>query len=898
VLALGHGQAIGSLSGAGRVELGAFTLATGLDGSDTVFSGSLVGSGGLAKQGGGRFTLKGSGAHTGATQVAAGELVLGSATALNDITAVTVDAGATLTVQHSLQLGSLAGFGRVDVQAPLLGVGSNGGSTRFAGAITGSGGLAKLGSGVFTLGGQNTLAGDLQVQAGRLQLEGSGPVALARLGRLAVLPATAGVHVAAGATLELLADQDLGALSGSGRALLNPYTLTLGASGRDSRFDGVAEGSGGLTQAGAGTLTLGGANRYTGRTQVSAGALVLDAAQALNIASALVIDAPARVQVNAAQAVASLNGAGGLVLNGASLASGADGSDSRFDGAISGSGGLVKQGGGTLALTADNRHGGGTAIEAGAVRLAGRGTLGSGDIHNDGQLVLSRSDALALDAAIRGRGSLVVTQGEVTLSNAANSYSGATRVEGGSLATTAAERLPDASAVHVAAGAQLHLGGAETLASLQAAGSVRLTGHLTTQAEQVYTGSLTLANPAGLTLSGTLVEASRSVNQFAGTPLGLNGGQALVTVKERLQLGDVSLSNGGRIEAEQLALNGKVQLTAGSLALLAKAAPDDAKATPHGIAQVPVAGQPLAFAEATVQQGAGSSITLAEGARLDVQATGGGSVLLAQDANSFKGQLSVLSGAAFDTAWAPNVKGAHAVQSLVHVAGQQVAVGGAGIEADLVHLRADQLATTGDARLVARLPFDEIVLGKALSAPGMTLELAPGAFGTPGSFGSLNGQPIRIAVGSTATGARTTGPNAGYLTVLPKAGAQGATAIVLAGPDVGSQPAGGGPAYRFFHDGASQATEIPVVYNGVLPLTPAASGALSSINGDAEDARRARFQETVRTENVTVRLRSGVIAEVGPGRPSTQGSEGARPPELCDPAEKPVLSCKPSTSNP
>jgi hypothetical protein len=142
------------------------------------------------------------------------------------------------------------------------------------------------------------------------------------------------------------------------------------------------------------------------------------------------------------------------------------------------------------------------------------------------------------------------------------------------------------------------------------------------------------------------------------------------------------------------------------------------------------------------------------------------------------------------------------------------------------------------------------------------------------------------------------GPNAGYLTVLPKGGAQGATAVVLAGPKVGSVPASGGAPYRFFHDGAARPTEIPVVYNGVLPLTPAANGALSSINGDAEEARRARFQDTVRTENVTVRLRAGVIAEVGPGRASTQGSEGARPPEVCDPAAQPALSCKPAAPTP
>ncbi len=901
VLALGQDQTAGSLAGAGRVELSRFTLATGADGRDTSFSGSFTsdnsGSGGLTKLGSGRFTLAGSGAHTGATRVQAGELVLASAGALNDITAVTVDAGALLTVQQSASLGSLAGAGTVDLQAPLLSVGSNGASTRWDGAIAGSGGLAKLGAGTFTLAGQNTLAGDLQVGAGTLQLESAGVVPFAAgLAAATVVPATMGVSVAGGARLELLSDQALGALTGSGQVLLNAWTLTLGESGRSGRFDGVLSGSGSLTKAGAGMLTLGGANLYTGGTRATGGTLVLDADQALSGAGALVITTPARVQANAPQAVASLNGSGSLVLDGGSFAAGSDGSNSRFDGTVSGSGGLVKQGIGMLTLTAANAQSGATVIEAGTVRLTDQGSLGSGAIQNDGQLLLSRNDPLTLDQAVSGRGSLAITQGQVTLANGANSYSGATQVLGGSLVTTAAERLPDASAVQLAAGAQLTLGGNETIASLQAAGSVRLAGNLTTRAEQVYTGSLTMANPAGITLTGTLIDASRSTNQFAGTPLGLSGGQALVTVKEALKLGDVSLTNGGHIEAERLALDGKLALTGGSLSLVATAAPDDAKATLLGTAQVPVAGQPMAVAEATVQQGTGGTITLAEGASLAVAASGGGSVLLGQDANSFKGQLSVLSGAKFDTAWVPNAKGSQAVQSLVRVSGQQVLVGGSGIEADTVTIRADQLATAGSAKLVARMPFDEIVLGRALSAPGMTLELAPGAFGLPGSFGSVNGQPIQIAVGSMETGGRTTGPNAGYLTVLPKAGAQGATAVVLVGPKVGSAPVAGGgsggPGYRFFHDGASQATEVPVVYNGVLPLTPAASGAISSINGDAEDARRARFQETVRTENVTVRLRSGVIAEVGPGRASTQGSEGAKPPDACDPATQPPLSCK------
>lgn len=898
-LALGADQTIGSLAGSGLVQLGSFTLATGADDRDTTFSGMLVGAGGLTKQGAGRFTLDGSGVQTGATRVAAGELVLASPAALNDRTAVAVDAGAQLTVQRAIALGSLAGAGTVDVQAAQLDVGANGDSSRWSGSLIGAGGLAKQGQGRFTLAGSNTLAGDLRVDAGTLVLEGAGVRPLAAgLAAAPVVPLTAGVTVAAGATLALGSDIDLGALSGSGQVDLGSAWLTVGGSGRSSRFDGTLSGLGGLGKTGSGSFTLGGRSDYRGGTRVSEGQLVLAVAQALPAAGALVVDAPGRVQLQAAQSVASLGGSGVVALDGGDLAVGSDGADSRFDGTLTGVGGLVKQGAGLFTLTAAQANTGDNRIEAGGLQLSVQGRLGAGALQNDGQLVLARPDALTLDQAVSGRGSVVVTQGEVTLTNTANRYTGATQVLGGTLRTNGAQRLPDASAVQVAAGALLDLGGQETVGSLQAAGSVRLAGDFTTQAEQVYTGSLTLANPAGLTLSGSLIDARRSSNQFGNGPLGLSGGQALLTAPGMLRLGDVALSGGGRIEAERLALDGRLQVGGGTLNLVATAVPDDAKATLLGTAQVPVAGQPMALAEPTVVQGSASAITVAEGAQLQVTASGGGSVLLERDANSFRGTLAVLSGPAYGSAWLPNVKGAQAIQSQVRVAGQQVLAGGSGIEADVVYVRADQLATASGAALVARLPFDEIVLGRALSAPGMTLELAPGAFGVPGSFGAINGQAIEVAVGSTATGSRTSGPNAGYLTVLPKGGAQGATAVVLVGPKVGSVAGGGGAGYRFFHDGAGRASEIPVVYNGVLPLTPAASGALSSINGDAEDARRARFQETVRTENVTVRLRSGVIAEVGPGRASTQGSEGARPPELCDPAEKPALSCKPTTPTP
>jgi hypothetical protein len=127
---------------------------------------------------------------------------------------------------------------------------------------------------------------------------------------------------------------------------------------------------------------------------------------------------------------------------------------------------------------------------------------------------------------------------------------------------------------------------------------------------------------------------------------------------------------------------------------------------------------------------------------------------------------------------------------------------------------------------------------------------------------------------------------------LPKAGAKGATTIYLVGPAVALGVGG----YRFFHDGATQITEVPVAYNGVLPQSPQVSGSLSAVVAVTEGARKDRFEESVRTENVATRLKAGVVAEVGPSRPATVGGEGARGVEACAPIGG-GLNCKPDAQS-
>jgi autotransporter-associated beta strand protein len=65
----------------------------------------------------------------------------------------------------------------------------------------------------------------------------------------------------------------IGSLAGNGMVLLAGHTLSVGNNNLSTTFAGIIQESGGLTKAGTGTLTLTGANTYSGPTTVTAGTL-------------------------------------------------------------------------------------------------------------------------------------------------------------------------------------------------------------------------------------------------------------------------------------------------------------------------------------------------------------------------------------------------------------------------------------------------------------------------------------------------------------------------------------------------------------------------------------------------------------------------------------------------
>ncbi|KWR34659.1 hypothetical protein R643_07300 [Salmonella enterica subsp. enterica serovar Tennessee] len=126
-------------------------------------------------------------------------------------------------------------------------------------------------------------------------------------------------------------------------------------------FDNAISGSGQVVKSGDETLTLSGANTYTGGTTISGGTLVATSVEALG--SGDVTD----------NAVLELNTGG------------------TFDNVISGSGQVVKSGDDALTLSGANTYTGGTTINGGTLVASNVEALGSGDIDNYASLQLNAS---------------------------------------------------------------------------------------------------------------------------------------------------------------------------------------------------------------------------------------------------------------------------------------------------------------------------------------------------------------------------------------------------------------------------------------------------------------------------------------------------------------------------
>ncbi|WP_267727987.1 beta strand repeat-containing protein [Niveibacterium sp. 24ML] len=409
--------------------------------------------------------------------------------------------------------------------------------------------------------------------------------------------------------------------------------------------------------------------------------------------------------------------------------------------------------------------------------------------------------------------------------------------------------------------------------------NIRVTGDIRINDVLVNTGALSL-------VAGGSIDAQNAGNTLTGneTAVTMDAGSAKLFSTGAIVLRDVRLANGGEIRAGGvLSLTGNLVLNGGQLGLVSDATSTvlASYSDPELNAAIKTAGLDLyRFGAATlpelsavIEQSANSKVSTAANSLLWLRAPGGGSLNLASALNDIQGGISAVSGSAsgpsrFDSTAASTPVGfVRLSSSQLHIAGSPVTgtqAPASGVLGDAIKLTSARLDTGPDGLISARTPYVD-AQGVPTSLPGVVFDILPTALDTQGFGTPAPNDWIRLRVGDGSRG--------GFVTLNPKGAFRPDFAVF----------AGGTTQVIPFYDGTNVPTEIQIYYNGALPQAANLVGALTAVSAVGEEARRLKIDEAVRTENVTRRLRAGVISEVGPGRPATNDAEGAARPDVCEP---------------
>ncbi|EKD2108428.1 autotransporter outer membrane beta-barrel domain-containing protein [Salmonella enterica subsp. enterica serovar Kentucky] len=511
------------------------------------FDNAIGGSGNVVKSGADTLTLSGSNSYTGGTTISGGTLVASNVEALGtgDVTnnaTLELNTGGdfinniggtgrveksgddtlTLSGSNTYTGGTLINGGTlVASNVEALGTGDvtdnatlalNTGGT-FDNAISGSGQVVKSGDETLTLSGTNSYTGGTTISGGTLvatnvEALGSGDVtddatlelntggtfdnAISGSGQVVKsgdkMLTLSGANSYSGGTL--ISDGTLVASNvealGTGD-VTNNATLALNTGGD---FTNNISGSGQVVKSGDDTLTLSGANSYTGGTTISGGTLVATNVDALGT---------------------------GDVTNSSTLELNTGGT---FDNAISGSGQVVKSGDETLTLSGSNTYTGGTLISGGTLVATNVDALGTGDVTDNATLELNTGGTF--DNVISGSGQVVKSGDDTLTLSGANSYTGGTLISGGTLVATSVEALGSGDVTDNAV-LELNTGGTFDNA-ISGSGQVVKSGDktLTLSGANSYTGGTTIS---GGTLVASNVEAlgSGDIDNYASLQLNASG---------------------------------------------------------------------------------------------------------------------------------------------------------------------------------------------------------------------------------------------------------------------------------------------------------------------------------------------------------------------------------------
>jgi fibronectin-binding autotransporter adhesin len=551
-------------SGAGTVTLGSTSFNAGSNG--TLFAGTItlnrditISSGNADRTsftgkitGNGNITITGSRVSLdGAGNDFLGNVTVSPGTILQTNIANSLPSTATLNILGNgiLQFantanqtidglnGSSAAVMRIIVGGrPSLTLGAANGSGAFAGQIQNViSSLTKLGTGTQVLSGANTYVGVTRISGGVL----STPL-------LANGGTASGIGASSSAAANLVLDGGTLQYTGAGADTDRQFTLTTNGGGIDASGSGALNvtstagvtlsgagarsltltgtntatntlaaplgdsgGASSLVKAGTGTWRLTGNNSYTGGTFINGGTLlVANNANLGDAAGRLTLDG-ATLNTTATLAMTrpvTLTTSGRFMTDAGTTAT--------LGGAISGAGGLVKQGAGTLVLDAAALHTGGTTVSGGTLQVGAGGTTGTlaGNVVNNATLAFDRGDTYQFDGTISGTGALAQNGTGMTVLTANNTYTGGTTINAGAL--------------------QLGNGGTTGMI----AGNVSNNGMLSFNRSDVVTFNGTISGTGAVSQDGAGTTILTAANSYGGATT-VNNGTLLIN-------GDQTAANG------------------------------------------------------------------------------------------------------------------------------------------------------------------------------------------------------------------------------------------------------------------------------------------------------------------------------------------------------------------
>ncbi|MFS7253804.1 autotransporter outer membrane beta-barrel domain-containing protein [Rahnella rivi] len=480
--------------------------------------------------------------------------------------------------------------------------------------------LTKLGAGNLTLSAANTYTGSTDIQAGTLTT-----------GIDNAFATSSSVNVATGATLALNNfNQTAQDLTGAGAVTLGTGTLTA-QNNNDTTFDGTLTGTGGITKTGTGTLTLSNSGNSVGAADIAAGILHLTQTGTFSAAS-LLVDTGATAQLDSNALIATtgtstVNGTLDVTLGGsAPMLTAADttlGSNaaltvtgftplaatkaSDLNGArtviIQTTGGITGDFATVSGITASdvdyiinsarksadgNSYSVGSELtwNAGPTLASGNFTLTDASDTFDADVVLA--DQSASSTGWDGTSLTKLGAGNLTLS-AANTYTGGTTVQAGTLTTGIDNAIATSDTVTVASGATLALNNFNQLVQdLSGAGIITLgTGTLSAQNNNDTTFDGQITGTGGLTKTGTGVLTLSGLTNSVGDT-SVSAGTLHLTQNGMFNAAGLNIDSGATLQLDANAqttasgsavIDGTLDVTLGGTAPLLTAADATLNAT-------------------------------------------------------------------------------------------------------------------------------------------------------------------------------------------------------------------------------------------------------------------------------------------------------------------------------